>query len=272
MSSRTSIIVVTNRKGGSGKTTTAVNLAAEFAATGQRTLLLDLDTQSHCALGLGVNISASQLTAHHLFTAAGATLPLNAAIVRTNWKNLDLVPANTEFHHDNALNDDHILARALTDSTITSSYAHIVIDSPPSLDRLLRNALTAAHWALIPFVPHPLSGEGVRQLARLFFRIAMTTNAELRLLGLLPVMVDSRIIQHRQVQEQMSGQFGQERLLGGIRADIKLAESFAAGRPIRYYAPRSRGNQDYQATFANVFTRLSSAALKTSLTSINSSG
>ncbi|MBV5308169.1 ParA family protein [Chromatium okenii] len=259
MSSSPTIIVVTNRKGGSGKTTTAVNVAAEFAATGQRTLLIDLDTQGHCALGLGVKTSASQLTAHHLFTAAGATLPLTAAIVRTAWELLDLVPADPEFQHDNAPNDDHILARALTDSTITSSYARIVIDSPPSLDRLLRNALTAAQWALIPFVPHPLSGEGVRQLARLFFRIAMTTNAELRLLGLLPVQLDSRIIQHRRVQEQVVGQFGLARLLGGIRTDIKLAEAFAAGRPIRYYAPRSRGNEDYQTAFANVLARLAIA-------------
>lgn len=259
MSSRPTIIVVTNRKGGSGKTTTAVNLAAEFAAAGQRTLLIDLDTQGHCALGLGVKTSASQPTAQHLFTGAGAEMPLTAAIVRTAWELLDLVPADTEFHHDSAPNDDHILARALADSAIASSYARIVIDSPPSLDRLLRNALTAAHWALIPFVPHPLSGEGVRQLARLFFRIAMTTNAELRLLGLLPVQLDSRIIQHRRVQEQVVGQFGVERLLGGIRTDIKLAEAFAAGCPIRDYAPRSRGNADYQAAFANVLTRLPSA-------------
>jgi chromosome partitioning protein len=258
MSHRPSIIVITNRKGGTGKTTTAVNLAAEFAASGQRTLLVDLDTQNHCALGLGVKRAAAQPTAHHLFSAT-APVPLTAAIVGTLWSGLDLVAADPDFHHDTAPDDDQILRRALADPAITERYDFIILDSPPSLDVLLINALTAAHWALIPFMPHPLSGEGVRQLARVFFRVAMSSNADLRLLGLLPVLLDSRIGQHRRVLEQIVSQFGQERLLGGIRSDIKLAESFAAGQPIREYAPRSRGNEDYQTAFTNLCARLAAA-------------
>ncbi|MBK1640748.1 chromosome partitioning protein [Chromatium okenii] len=258
MSSRPRILVITNRKGGTGKTTTAVNFAAEFAASGQRTLLIDLDTQNHCALGLGVKLAANHPTAHHLFSAT-APVPLSEAIVNTAWLGLDLVTADPDFHHDRAPDDEHILVRALAEPALAGQYDWIVLDSPPSLDVLLINALTAAHWALIPFMPHPLSGEGVRQLARVFFRVAMNSNADLRLLGLLPVMLDTRIVQHRRVQEQIISQFGQERLLGGIRSDIKLAESFAAGQPIREYAPRSRGNEDYQTAFANLCARLIAA-------------
>ena len=249
------IIVIANRKGGTGKTTTAVNLAAEFAASGERVLLIDLDTQNHCALGLGLTPGKGQLTVHHLFREPAAEDLLAAAILPSACERLDLIPADPDFQHDAALNDDQVLSRALANPVI-NGYDRILIDSPPSLDRLLLNALTAARWALIPFVPHPLSGEGVRQLARVFFRVAMRSNANLRLLGLLPVMIDSRIGQHRREQDQVIRQFGQERLLGCIRSDIKLAESFAAGRPIRDYAPHSRGNQDYHTAFANLCARL----------------
>ena len=253
MSTTSDIIVVTNRKGGTGKTTTAVNLAAEFAAGGERVLLLDLDTQGHCALGLGVRVESGRPTVHSVLQGQGA---LDEALLKTGWEGLDLVPADPDFQHGMMPDDDRVLARALQESSIAARYDRILIDSPPSLDALLFNALAVAHWALIPFVPHPLAGEGVRQLARVFFRVAMQSNADLRLLGLLPVMLDPRIGQHRKVCDQVAAQFGRERLLGGIRSDIKLAESFAAGRPIRDYAPRSRANQDYQAVFAAMRGRL----------------
>lgn len=253
MTARRHIIVVTNRKGGTGKTTTAVNLAAEFAASGERVLLVDLDTQGHCALGLGVRPAAGRPTAHGVLQGRCG---LDEAVLSTGWVGLDLVPADPDVQHGRLPDDDRVLARALETSALAARYDRILVDSPPSLDALLFNALAVAHWALIPFVPHPLAGEGVRQLARVFFRVAMSSNADLRLLGLLPVMLDPRIGQHRKVCDQVTAQFGRERLFAGIRGDIKLAESFAAGRPIRDYAPRSRANQDYQAVFNAIRGRL----------------
>ena len=248
------VLVVSNRKGGTGKTTTAVNLAAEFAAAGRRTLLIDLDTQGHCALGLGVTWTPGQPSAHHLFDGSG--LPLTAAIRHTCCLGLDLAPANPDFQHGRAPDDEQVLARALADPELARHYDQIVIDSPPSLDHLLLNALAAAHWAVIPFVPHPLAGEGVRQLSKVFFRVAMGGNAGLRLMGVLPVMLDLRVRQHQAIRDQVARQFGEERVLGGIRNDIKLAESFAAGKPIRLYAPRSRGNEDYRDVFRVIIQRM----------------
>jgi chromosome partitioning protein len=242
-----SVLAVTNRKGGTGKTTTAVNLAAAFAAAGKRTLLIDLDTQGHCAFGLGLQPTPGQLSAHHLFADTPPTL--TELCRSTAWDSLDLVPASTDFRHGNIRDDDQILARAIAEPTISERYDQIIIDSPPSLDHLLFNALSAAHWAIIPFVPHPLAGEGVKQLSRVFFQVALRTNTRLRLLGVLPVMLDTRIGQHRLIRTQVAEQFGEQRVLGGIRNDIKLAEAFAAGQPVRVYAPRSRGQQDYQQAF-----------------------
>ncbi|MBN2885236.1 MAG: ParA family protein [Chromatiaceae bacterium] len=248
------VLAITNRKGGTGKTTTAVNLAAGFAARGQRTLLIDLDTQGHCALGLGMSLGEGQPAAQHLF--AETPIALEEAIVPSRWEGLHLIPADTSFQHDRTPSDEGALARALAAPAIAEGYDLILIDTPPSLDRLLLNALGAAHATLIPFVPHPLAEEGVRQLARLFFRVAMASNANLRLLGVLPIQFDGRTGQHKRGCAQLAHQYGRERLLPPIRNDIRLAEAFAAGQPIEVFAPRSRGAEDYRRVLDQLLERM----------------
>lgn len=248
------IIAVANRKGGTGKSTTAVNLAAEYAAHGQRVLLIDLDTQGHCALGLGHRLRAGQLTAHHLFGPSAT--PLRAALLPNCLPGLDLIPADPMFQHGLAPDDEALLGRHLLETGLENDYDIILLDTPPSLDLLLLNAMACAHWALIPFVPHALAAEGVRQLSRVFFKVAMRSNARLRLLGLLPVMLDARIGLHRDIRGQMVRQFGEDRLLPGIRNDIKLAEAFSAGQPARVYAPQCRGSADYHTLYTCLCERV----------------
>ncbi len=239
------ILVVTNRKGGTGKTATAVNLSAELAARGQRILLVDLDTQGHCAVGVGVRVQKGEPTVHDLF-ARGA--PLAPALRTTKWENLHLLPADPLFEHGSGSRDETLLRHALGAEGLHERYDTIVLDTPPSLDILLLNSLHAADRVLVPFLPHFLAGEGVRQLARVLFQVARTREDQgLRLLGFLPIMCDTRIGQHKQVLGGVAHQFGASRMLPGIRNDIRVAESFAAGKPVRYYAPKSRAAEDYQA-------------------------
>jgi len=252
------IIVVTNRKGGTGKTTTSVNLAAEFAALGQRVLLIDMDTQGHCAVGLDIAPAKDDPTVHSLFLSSG--FRLSDAVYPTAWPNLHLVPANTLFEHGSGVSNPARLAGALQDEGLTEQYDLIIIDSPPSFDDLLMNALCAAKRVLVPFVPHHLSGEGMRNLSRVLFRVVSGPNPELKLLAFLPIMLDRRIGQHRNVTEGVIRQFGQGRLLTGIRTDIKLAESFAHRRPVRAYIPDCRGSEDYALAAREVGERLTALA------------
>ena len=239
------IIAVCNRKGGAGKTTTSVNLAAELAALGCRVLLVDLDSQGHCAVGLGVKVQAGDITAHTIFTNPQTSL-MNA-VRKTAFENLSLAPADQLFEHGSGLRDERLLAQALADAQIAAHFDVVIVDTPPSLDLLLLNALSAAHWVLVPFVPHPLSYEGVRQLMRILFKVMSNQNPHLKVLGFLPMTAAEHIRQHRRVTSDVSRQFGAARVLNGIRNDIKLAEAFAVGQPIRFYAPSSRGADDFSA-------------------------
>lgn len=254
MPTETTILVVTNRKGGSGKTTTSVNLAAEFAALGRRTLLVDLDTQGHCAVGLDVATGRETLTVHHLFRDTRARLL--AAVHPTAWPNLHLVPADPLFEHGMGTVGQLRLSRAITEEKLADRYDVIILDTPPSLDDLLLNGLCAARWVVVPFLPHHLSGEGIRSLARVLFKVKSSVNPQLQVLAFLPVMLDRRICQHRTVSEGVSRQFGQGRLLSGIRSDIKLVEAFAHRRPIRAYMPGCRGAEDYASTTCEIIDRI----------------
>jgi len=245
--------VVSNRKGGAGKTTVAVNVAAELAALGMRVLLVDLDSQSHCAVGLGVKLGKTTATVHDIFRREGARL--SPAVQPSAFERLSLAPADPLFEHGAGLPDEDLLRRALAEDEIVANFDVVVLDTPPSLDKLLLNALNAAHWVVVPFVPHPLSNEGVRQLMRVLFKIISGSNQQLKLAGFLPMMGSSHTRVHRSVTSEVSRQFGASRLLPQIRSDIRLAESFAAGQPIRAYAPKSHGAEDF-AQLGNYLAQL----------------
>lgn len=249
----TRLLAITNRKGGSGKTATAVNLAAEWAARGQRVLLVDLDSQGHCAVGLGLQPARGAPTVHS-FLAGQHDLALT--VVPTVVPGLDLAPADPLFEHGAVLPDGQRLRQALQREGLLDRYDVVLLDTPPSLDQLLLNALCAAQRVLVPLMPHHLSAEGVKQLARLIFRVVSRgENEQLRLLGFLPVMLDARIGQHRLVMANLGQQFGAQRLLGGIRNDIRVAEAFGAGRPVRLHAPSSRASADYRVALDQLLAR-----------------
>ncbi len=244
------VIAISNRKGGTGKTTVSVNLAAELAARGYRVLLIDLDSQGHCAVGLGVLHLTREASVHDLFLDPAATL--SGAIRQTALENLWLAPANALFDHGSGVRDDRRLRNAILDESLSERFDLIIIDTPPSLDALLVNGLMAATRVLIPYVPHYLSYEGVRQLVRVLFKIMTRDNRALTILGFLPTMAAEHIRQHRSITSEVTHQFGANRVLPAIRNDIRLAEAFAAGQPICRYAPKTRGAQDFARLAASL--------------------
>jgi chromosome partitioning protein len=163
------------------------------------------------------------------------------------------VPADTLADHGASGSNDMLLQNAMRTEQLCDDYDTVILDTPPSLDSLLMNALCAADRVLVPFIPHFLSGEGVRQLARVLFRVASRgQNERLKVLGFLPVMQDLRIGQHRDIASGVCHQFGAARVLPGIRTDIRVAEAFAAGKPVREHAPKSRAAFDYSLVVSKI--------------------
>ncbi|MCW2284101.1 chromosome partitioning protein [Rhodoblastus acidophilus] len=248
------VLAICNRKGGCGKTTTAVNLAAELGRRKIPTLLIDLDSQGHAGLGLGVVAHDRAKTVHALFS--GETLDLDAALIASVAEHVHVLPADRAFEGANPHCDVRALDRLIRAPAIADRFRAVVLDTPPAYDPLLVNALAAADAALAPIVPHALSAEGVRQLLRIFYRIATTVKPDLDMIGVLPVMINERIRHHRAVIEEIARELGPEKLLPAIRMDIQLAESFSARVPACYYAPSSRGVQDYKVLMDHLIENL----------------
>lgn len=240
------VLTISNRKGGTGKTTTAVNIAAEAALRGMRVLLIDLDTQGHSNLGFGVTVAQGQPTAHDVFRQKSPLGVLPDAIVETQFTNVWLAPADHGFDGLDASRELDRLKREIQQASIADRFDFIILDTPPSLDILLMNAMSAANAVLVPVLPHILSSEGVKQLIRLFFKIATSVNADLKLMGFVPVMLNLRTLLHREVMGALANQYGKERIFRGVRTDISLAEAFGKGMPIQLYDDKSRGAQDYR--------------------------
>ncbi|MFT5716806.1 MAG: chromosome partitioning protein [Oleiphilaceae bacterium] len=237
------VITIANRKGGTGKTTTAVNLATQWGECGLKTLLIDLDTQGHAAIGLGcADIVDKNKTIHALFR--NESVSLHDVVTSTSIDNVSIARADTDFIVQKM--DDLRIRNAIYAEGIDKIYDRIVIDTPPTLDGLLYNGLAAANGVVVPFVPHHLAEVGVKQLAKLFYQVATRHNPNLSLFGLLPIMYDRKIKLHQRVLKALGKQFGSKRIMRGIRTNIKLAEAFEAEKPISHFAPNCPGAMDYR--------------------------
>ncbi|MCW6511558.1 ParA family protein [Lichenifustis flavocetrariae] len=237
----TQVIAIANCKGGTGKTTTTVNLAAEMAHRGRRVLLVDLDAQGHAGLGFGVFADQDEATAHQVFRRSGVSVV--GAIRRSATVGLDILPADPTFRNHGMANDPRRLAQALTD--LGDRYDTILIDTPPSADLPLVAALAAAHCVLVPSQLTHLAHHGLVQFSRLFFNVATGLNPLLNAFAIVPVQVDMRMHLQQKILAKLLQDFGPERIFRGIRTDVALAEAFGAGCPVRNYRPTTRGARDY---------------------------
>ncbi|HJW76725.1 MAG: hypothetical protein A2138_22055 [Deltaproteobacteria bacterium RBG_16_71_12] len=249
------IVAIVNQKGGVGKTTTAVNLAASLAAEGQRALLVDMDPQGNACSGLGVFASPQDQTLYHVLLGQVA---VDTVVRETSVPGLSLVPSNTqlvgaEIELVSELARETRLKRAL--ARLASSWDVVLLDCPPSLGLLTVNALTAADGVLIPLQCEYYALEGLSHLLKTIELVRGSLNDQLQLDGILLTMFDARNNLSHQVVEEVRQHFPGQVCETVIPRNVRLSEAPSHGKPGILYDVASRGVQAYIALAEELIKR-----------------
>ena len=240
------IIAVVNQKGGVGKTTTAVNLAAGVGIAGKKVLLVDADPQGNSTSGFGINKKEVKTTSYELLIGTGK---LENAIVKTEYKNVDVVPSSMDLAaaEVDLIEIEHREAQLkMTLAASRDSYDYIFIDCPPALGTLTLNALTAAHSVLVPIQCEFFALEGLGQLMNTVSLVKKHLNKELYIDGVVCTMYDVRTNLSMQVVDEVKKYFADKVYNTTIPRNIRLAEAPSYGQPIELYDPRCQGAQSYR--------------------------
>jgi len=238
-------IAITNQKGGCGKTTTAVNLAAAFAEKNYRTLLVDLDQQGHSTIGLGYDPDKLNMTIYNALVKDQIEIP--EVTMNTKIELLDLAPSNVLLSGAEVdLKDIVVLSEKL--KMVGEKYDITIIDCPPSLGMLTLNGLLASTGVVVPVQVHYYAMEGLKQLFETVNVIAERFSpSKVRILGVLLTLVENNTLLSRQIQQQMREFFGDLVFDAVIHKSVRLAEAPSAGEPALLYAPGSKGSVEYRA-------------------------
>jgi len=235
-----------NQKGGVGKTTTAINLAASLAAAEKRTLLVDCDSQGNATSGMG--IAAESVRERNLYHSLIDGIPLREVIVGTQIPHLDLIPANQDLVGIEvefiSLEDREKRLRSLL-RELETPYEYVIIDCPPSLGFLTVNALVASDYLIVPLQCEYFAMEGLGHLLSTMGLIKARLNPTLALGGILLTMYDSRNLLSRRVSEDVRSHFGERVFRTVIPRNVRLSESPSHGLPIILYDIKSRGAVSY---------------------------
>lgn len=240
----TKIVSLVNQKGGVGKTTTAINLAASLAACERKVLLIDLDPQANATSGVGL----SKHDENSMYPVLTEGLSIRKVIRETELPTFHVAPSSVdlvaaELELADAIGREFHLRRALQE--ILNDYDYVLIDSPPSLGLLTINGLAAAHAVLVPMQCEYFAIEGVAQLVNTVERVRDLVNPGLEIEGIALTMYDERMNLSRQVAEEVRAHFGDKVYQTIIPRNVRLGEAPSFGKPIILYDIRSRGSEAY---------------------------
>jgi chromosome partitioning protein len=241
----TKTIAISNQKGGVGKTTSSVNIAAYLAVTETPTLLIDMDPQANATSGVGIDIGSYNKSIYDVIIGKAQ---LQDVIQKTDLEFLDIAPSSAqlvgaEIELVSLFSRERMLKEAL--ESVVGKYKYVIIDSPPSLGLLTINVLTAANTIVIPIQCEYYALEGLSQLLNTIRMVQKHLNKELEIEGILITMYDNRLNLSRQVVHELNEYFGDKVYKTYINRNVRLGEAPSHGKPILLYDATSTGAQNY---------------------------
>lgn len=241
------IVSIVNQKGGVGKTTTSVNLAAAIGIAGKKVLLVDADPQGNTTSGYGINKKSVQVSSYELLIGKGKT---DQATIKTEYKNVDIIPASIDLAaaEVDLIEIDHREAQLkMALSVVRDKYDYIFIDCPPSLGLITINALNASDTVLVPIQCEYFALEGLSQLMATVRQVKRLYNPTLEIEGIVLTMFDGRLNLTGQVVAEIKKFFADKLYKSVIPRAVRLSEAPSYGMPIQYYDKRSKGSDAYNA-------------------------